>query len=281
MALTDIEKNFLYNYSQQLLQQDMLTNQLFGASRVGQNLRSLVLGEPVRAQTFTNPFEEAISGKLRGDAGAVRQAAKNVGEAASMMGIAEGAMNTITDALRDMEEIAEKVKSGEYDGGAASVQSDYNQLRDKIISTYENTDFNGIYMLDSNRWNTDQIDTNGNVFIQSSQDGGFNITFHAVDDATATYDWIDLDGADLAAAGTTDTQLQILDNLKTEMDIIQDLYQSKVSTLQSQQVNLEGQAQLLDQAAQLRKPSDPNYSLEKLLADLVAQQIGTLVDSSG
>lgn len=281
MALTDLEKTYLYNYSQQLLQQDMLTNQLFGASKVGQNLRSLVLGEPVRAQTFTNPFEEAISGKLRGDAGAIRQAAKNVGEAASMMGIAQEAMSTITDSLREMEEIAEKVKSGEYDGTAASVQSDYNQLRDKIISIYENTDFNGIYMLDSGKWDTDQIDSSGNVYIQSSKDGGFNITFHAVDDATSSYDWTDLDGADLAAAGTTDTQLQILDNLKTEMDIIQDLYDSKVSTLQSQQVSLEGQAQLLDQAAQLRKPSDPNYSLEKLLADLVAQQVGTIVDSSG
>lgn len=281
MALTDIEKSFLFNYSQQLLQQDMLTNQLFGASSVGADLRSLVLGGPVRAETFTNPFEEAISGQLRGDAGSIRQAAKNVGEAASMMGYAEEAMNTITDALRDMEDIAEKVKSGEYDGTSASVQSDYNQLRDKIIGVYENTDFNGIYLLDSAKWGTDQIDANGNVYIQSSEDGGFNITFHAVNNGSASYDWTDLSGADLAAAGTTDTQLQILDNLKSEMDIIEDLYQSKVDTLVSQQTSLEGQAQLLEQAAQFRKPSDPNYSLEQLLADLVSEQIGTIVDSSG
>ena len=163
MALTDIEKVLVYDYSTQLLQQDMLMNQLFGTSKVGQDLRSLVLGESRKATTFTNPFEEAISGTLRADAGATRQASRNVGESASMMGVARTEMAVVVDALSDMENIIDKINTGELDGTSAVVQSDYNALRDKITGTISGADFNGIAVLDSTQWGTSQIDTNGNV----------------------------------------------------------------------------------------------------------------------
>lgn len=281
MALTELEKNFIYDYSKQLLQQDMLTNQLFGSSKVGQDLRSFVLGSPRRATTFTNPFEEAISGTLRADAGSTRQASRNVGEAAAMMGVARTEMSVITDALEDMEDIIDKINNGELDGSSAVVQADYNALRDKITGTISGADFNGIAVLDSTQWNTDQIDANGNVFIQSNKNGGFNITFHSVDDPSSGTNWSDLDGSALGVAGTRATQLGYVQTLRSEMDAILDMYGSKEDSLQSQETALQSQAQILDSAAQLRKPSDPNYSLEKLIADLVARSTGSLFDSSG
>jgi flagellin len=281
MALTDIEKSFIYDYSLQLLQQDMLTNQLFGASGVGRDLRSFVLGGPVRAATFTNPFEEAISGQLRGDAAAVRQASSNVGEAASMMGVARTEMATVMDALNDMEDIIDRIDSGELSGSSTVVQSDFNALRDKITGVISNADFNGIALLDSSQWGTDQIDADGNVYIQSSKSGGFNITFHSVDTPSSGVAWSDLAGADLGDSGDRATQLSYVQSLQSEMSAILDMYEGKEDSLQSQQLHLESQAQLLDQAAQLRKPSDPDYSIEQLLADLVARTTGTLFDDNG
>lgn len=281
MALTDIEKSFIYDYSLQLLQQDMLTNQLFGSSTVGRNLRSLVLGEPVRAATFSNPFEEAISGQLRGDAAAVRQAASNVGEAAAMMGVAQTDMATIMDALNDMEDMIDRINSNELDGTSSVVQSDFDALRDKISGIVSNSDFNGIALLDSSQWGTDQIDANGNVYIQSSKNGGFNITFHSVDTPSSGVAWTDLTGADLGDSGTRATQLGYVQSLQSEMSAIQDMYEGKADSLQSQQISLESQAQLLDQAAQLRKPSDQDYSLEQLLADLIIRGTGTILDGTG
>ena len=279
MALTDIEKNFLYNYSQQLLQQDMLTNQLFGASSVGRDLRSMVLGGPIRATTFTNPFENAMSGTLRADAGSTRQAASNVGEAASMMGIARNDMATIVDALEDMEDIIDKINSGELDESSSVVQADYDALRDKITGIVSNSDYNGIALLDGSQWDTSQIDADGNVHIQSSDSGGFDITFHDIDG----YNWASLQGSELddGAGGDIAAQLATVQSYLSDMEAVLDVYQGKEDSLSSQQLHLESQAQLLDQAAQLRMPSNPNYSLEKLLADLVSQEIGTLVNSSG
>ncbi|BCS87095.1 flagellin [Pseudodesulfovibrio sediminis] len=281
MALSDIEKNFIYSYSSQLLQQDMLTNQLFGSSKVGQDLRSLVLGEQRRATVFTNPFEQAISGTLRADADTTRQASRNVGEAAAMMGVAYTQMATINDALNDMEDIIDQIDSGELDGTSAVVQADYTALRDKITGAISNADYNGIAVLDSSQWDTNQIDADGNVYIQSSGSGGFNITFHSVDDPSNGVNWSDLDGAALGVDGTRATQLGYVQSLQSEMSAIMELYDGKVDSLQSQETSLQGQAQLLDQAAQARMPSDPDYSLEKLLADLILKNTGTLVDSSG
>lgn len=281
MALTDIEKSFIYDYSSRLLERDMLTNQLFAGSAVGRSLRSLVLGEPVRAATFTNPFEEAISGTLRADADATRQAARNVGEAASMMGVARTGMATISTALRDMEEIIDKINSGELDGSSSVVQGDYNALRDKITGIISDTDFNGISMLDSSKWGTEQIDSGGKVFIQSSTGGGFDISFHSVDTPASGVDWADLSGADLGADGTRATQLGYVQTLASEMESIQDMYQNKEDSLSSQELSLQSQAQILDNAAQLRKPSDPGYTLEKLLADLILRDSGTIIDSQG
>jgi flagellin len=281
MALTDIEKSFILDYSSRLLEQDMLTNQLFASSSVGRDLRSLVLGEPVRATTFTNPFEEAISGRLRADAGATRQASRNVGEAASMMGVARTEMATINSALTDMEAIIDKINTGELDGTSAVVQSDYNALRDKITGTISGADFNGIAVLDSSQWGTDQIDANGNVYIQSGKDGGFNITFHSVDTPASGTNWSDLSGADLAAAGTRADQLGFVQSLSSEMDSIQSMYESKEDGLYSQELSLQSEAQILDNAAQMRKPSDPNYSLEQLLADLILRDSGSIIDGIG
>ena len=279
MALTDIEKSLLFNYSQQLLQQDMLTNQLFAGSRVGQDLRSMVLGKSPGATIFTNPFEEAISGTLRTDADVTRQAARNVGEAASMMGVARTSMSTIVDALSSMESIIEDIEAGNLSATSDVVKADYDALRDKITGTISSTDYNGIYMLDSTQWGTDQISSGGQVYIQSSKDGGFNISFHAVDGGSSSSDWSDLSGADLAA--NLAEQKSFVDDLKGWAGSIEDMYGVKEDNLESQQVQLESQAQLLDSAAQMRKPNDPDYSLEKLLADLIIRETGTIYDTNG
>lgn len=281
MALTDIEKNFIYDYSSQLLQRDMLMNQVFGSSQVGQDLRSLVLGEPRRATTFTNPFEEAMSGTLRADAGATRQASRNVGEGAAMMGVARTEMAIITDSLNSMEDIIDKINTGELDGTSTVVQNDYNALRDKITGTISSADYNGISMLDSSQWGTAQIDANGKVFIQANKSGGFNITFHSVNTPSSGVNWSDLDGSVLGDAGTRATQLGFVQSLQSEMSSILEMYGNKEDSLQSDETALQSQAQILDSAAQLRKPSDPSYSLEKLIADLVLRNTGSLYDYSG
>jgi flagellin len=280
MALSDLQKLFVVSTATQLWQQDLLTNAYFQGSAVGANLREMVLGrQPV--QPLTNPYDEAITGRLRADSATIRQAARNVQEASSMVGIAAGAVGTIKTTLEEMEDIAQQIKDGDLTY-SASVATQYNALRDKIVGIVESTLYNGIALLDSGEWGTEQIDASGKVHIQSSlssdpDSGGFDVTFRALD----TIPWsTQLTGTDLGVAGTLQTQLDRLSAYIGDMTTQEELYSQREDGLNYQATALESQADLLDQAVEARRQT-PTLSLEEILIRLLLRGTGTLMDENG
>ena len=179
MALSDLQKLFVVSTATQMWQQDLLMNAYFQGSAVGANLREMVLGrQPVKP--LTNPFDEAITGRLRSDSAAIRRAGKNVQEASAMVGIAAGAVGTIKGVLEEMQSLAQQIKDGVLTY-SADVANQYNSLRDSIAPIIEGTYHNCIAVLDKSQWGTDQISSDGKVHIQSipstAGGGGFDVVF--------------------------------------------------------------------------------------------------------
>ena len=275
MALSDLQQLFVYYTASQMWQQDLLTNVYFQGSSVGANLRSMLLGQqPV--QPLTNPFDEAMTGRLRADSAAMRQNAANVREASSMVGVAAEAVGTIKTTLEEMQALAQGIKDGTLTY-SADIAAEYETLDDRITSIIESTQYNGISLLDKTKWGTDQISASGNVHIQALPDGGFDVTFRDV----STVDWEgDLIGTDLGAAGTLQTQLDTLSGYIGDMTTLGDTYAKRASGLDYQATALESQADLLDQAVTARRQT-PKTSLEEILLDLLLRDSGTLVDETG
>jgi flagellin len=276
MALTDLQRLMVYDTANQLWQQDLLMSAYFQGSTVGANLRSMILGsQPV--QPLTNPFDEAITGKLRADSATIRQNARNVSEAASMMGVATEAVGTIKSTLEEMQALAQKVDEGDLTY-STTVGDEYDALRGKIVSIVENTQYNGISLLDSRKWGTSQIDGDGNVHIQAFLDDGFDVTFHALDDEG----WGDLQGTQLDedGGGNLEGQLLTLSTFIGDMTTVEDIYSNRQGGLEYQAAALENQADLMDQAVEARRQT-PTLSLEQILLDLLSRDSGTIVDASG
>lgn len=275
MALSDLQQLFVYYTASQMWQQDLLTNVYFQGSSVGANLRSMLLGQqPV--QPLTNPFDEAMTGRLRADSAAMRQNAANVREASSMVGVAAEAVGTIKTTLEEMQALAQGIKDGTLTY-SADIAAEYETLDDRITSIIESTQYNGISLLDKTKWGTDQISASGNVHIQALPDGGFDVTFRDV----GAVDWEgDLIGTDLGAAGTLQTQLDTLSGYIGDMTTLGDTYAKRASGLDYQATALESQADLLDQAVTARRQT-PKTSLEEILLDLLLRDSGTLVDETG
>lgn len=276
MALTDLERLFVYTTANQIWQQDLLMNAYFQGSSVGANLREMMLGRPA-VKPLTNPYDAAMTGRLRADSATIRQAARNVQEASSMVGTAAEAVGQIRTVLEEMQDIATRVKEGDL-AYSASVAADYDALRDKITGIIESTQYNGISLLDSDAWGTEQIDAGGNVFIQSTlrgADGGFNVTFRPLD----TVNWSALDGTDLEddPSGELQDQLDTLSGYIGDMSTQEELYSQREDGLTSQAVSLESQADLLDQAVEARRQT-PTLSLEEILVRLLLRDTGTLLD---
>jgi flagellin len=206
-----------------------------------------VLGrQPVKP--LTDPYDEAITGRLRADSATIRQGARNVKEAAAMVGIAAEATGTIRSTLEEMQSIATKIKEGDLVWNT-TIRDEYNSLRDKITSIVESTMYNDIALLDSAQWGTSQIDSGGAVYVQSFLNGGFDVTFKALDSPIPP--WSDLQGASL----------------------------NNATGLEYQAATLESQADLLDQAVEARRQT-PTLSLEEILLRLLMRDTGTLFDAN-
>ncbi|MDQ7830923.1 MAG: hypothetical protein RDU30_04265 [Desulfovibrionaceae bacterium] len=274
MALSELERYLLYQSSSQLLQQDLITNALFQGGEVGKNLRSLLFSQNT-LPALSNPYDEAITGTLRADSRAVQQNSKNVSEASSMMGIAKEGTAGIQTALDAMSQMIDDINSGKLSGSSATVQDNYKNLKNEILGYISNTEFNGIYMLDSSKWGTEQIDNNGSVYIQAFKDGGFNINFTAVDDL----DFNDLDATKLANTTDRNAQKALLDNLSASMESIHSSYASRETGLNQQAAQLESQSLILAKAAENRRQS-PTKSLESIILDFVTNVNGALLNES-
>ncbi len=86
----------------------------------------------------------AIGARLNADAQALKQAAVNSGQAASMVQIAEGAMGRIGDILVRMKSLSIQAGSGQISSTErAMLDTEYTQLRDEIDRIAGDTQFNG------------------------------------------------------------------------------------------------------------------------------------------
>jgi len=277
MALSDLQKLFVVSTSTQMWQQDLLMNAYFQGSAVGANLREMILGQqPVKP--LTNPFDEAITGRLRSDSAAIRRAGKNVLEASSMVGVAAQATGSIKSILEEMQSLAQQVKDGELTY-SADIANQYNALRDSIKPIIEGTYHNGIALLDKAQWDTDQISADGKVHIQSlasaAGGGGFDVVFQEVDKAGLAA----LSGGNLEdnPAGSLQTELDTLSTHIGDMTTLEDIYSQREDGLTYQAAALNSQSDLLDQAVEARRQT-PTLSLEEILIRLLMRDTGTLVD---
>ena len=270
MALSDYERSILIDTSMQLMQQSLLTNALFQAGPVGQSLRDMILA-PRNVQPLTNPFDEAITGTLRADVRATLQNADNVTEAASMVGIANESVATIKSNLEEMQAIIESITTTP----TAAQTSTYNSLKDQIVSLISQTEYNGISLLDGTKWGTDQIDSNGNVYIQAYKNGGFNLNFQDFNALNFT----ELTSANLNNSTDRATELARVTDKLGSTTIINDIYTNRQSGLEYQAENLKGQSELLEQAVEARR-QQPTTSTEDILLNLLLRDTGSLLDTS-
>ncbi len=272
MSLTTSESSLIYNLSLQLIQQSILSSIISQGGISGQTLSDLVLQQST-SYTRSNPFDEAITGTLRSDAAAVKQNSRNVSEASYMMGIAKEGVAGIQTSLDDMKQIIDDINSGTLSGSSAVVQQNYLNLKNQILGYISNTEYNGIYMLDSSKWGTEQIDSNGNVYIQSFKNGGFNASFY---DASGL-DFASLDQSVLGNAAGRNAQNALLDSLSSSS--MYDMYESRELSYESQAAQLYSQSNLLSQAAETRR-QNPTQTLESLILNWATQVTGSLFDQS-
>lgn len=263
----------LMEYSLQLLQQDMLTNSLFMGGPVGRSLRDLMFPE-TQSLKFTDPTAAALSGRLRADAGMLRQASNNVFEAESVMDLASESTTTLKDAFTRMKELANGVATGTMT--YASVQAEYNSLASQITQTIASASYNGIALQDGTAWAADdRVTVSGGSGIIKIQSGTSSFDL-------ALYDFSSFKNAfnstQINTVGKAAAMVNTLSGHITTVDTVASNYAERSTLLDGQATSLAAQAEIMETAARTREKSSDGRTLEELVLDHLLRETGTITD---
>lgn len=119
-----------------------------------------------------DPAGLAISEKMRAEINGMNQAARNVQDAASLVQTADGAMSQMHAILQRMSSLANQSATGTYtDEQRAAMDVEYQQLVAELQDITEDTNFNGIKLLDGSL-----SEENGGIVIQAGAQEGQTMT---------------------------------------------------------------------------------------------------------
>jgi len=114
----------------------------------------------------------SISEKMRAQIKSLNQAQRNAMDGVSLVQTAEGAMSEVSDMLTRMKELAVQASNGTYNASdLASLDKEYQALKNAISDIATNTKFNGITLLNSN----------GTIDIQTGDASGVKVTISLQD----------------------------------------------------------------------------------------------------
>ena len=115
----------------------------------------------------------AISEGLRSDIRALRQAVRNSNDGISLVNITEGALNEQGSMLIRLRELASQAATGTTGSTErATIQLEFNSLRNEIDRITETTEFNGQKLIDGSL--SSSITSTSQVFIQVGIDNSAN-----------------------------------------------------------------------------------------------------------
>jgi len=171
----------------------------------------------------------SIAAKLRARVGGQAQAIRNVGDAKSIMNVAEGGLNTIQDMLQQMKE---KVVQGANDSNGAeerkAIRTELKALSDEVQTTLDETSFNG------NKLFTDDADGTEFTFQVNAEKGDtFDVNIDRLSNESLSID---------SGAATVEGKM-----VGTDIDVLTDDVENITSaTLQESEFSIELSAVTFD-----------------------------------
>ena len=232
-----------------------------------------------RQKTGRQISAEAITGRIRSDAGMLRQASRNAGEGADIAKTANAATSSLLTSLGQMRDLAATMASTGVN--APGAVDSYNALAAGIQNTINTTAYNGISLMNKNKWPGDDrltVSSDGTTASLPIQVGtssrplvltDFSGILSGVGDGATALD---------NAASAQDAANQLSGIISTVQ--MQDrTYAAMASSFASESKSIKRQSKLLDETAARNIPGPQTDPLLKLLYNLLSNQ-GNVLDSA-
>jgi flagellin len=174
---------------------------LFNATRrVQKSMERLSSGLRIN-RAADDPAGLAISERLKSQIAALAVANRNAADGVSLVQVAEGALDTVSDLLIRMKELTVQSQNGTMsDQQRSYLDAEFQALGEEITRIAVATEFNGITLLDG---------TSGSLGIQVGIGAGDTVAIDLTTDASGA--GLGIDGADILTAGGAAGASDLLD----------------------------------------------------------------------
>jgi flagellin len=174
----------------------------------------------------------AISENLRGLIRGYRQANRNANDGVSLVQVAEGSLNEVSNMLIRLRELGVQASSDTIgDTERKFLDVEYQQLKSEVQRITDSTSFNGFDLLNGTGGVIDiQVGVHNNPFLD-------RISFNA-SAANATLESLGMTAETLATKESSQTSLSVIDNAMTSVNAIRANFGALQNRLQSTSQNL-------------------------------------------
>ena len=180
----------------------------------------------------------AVAETLRSQSRSFAVAARNANDGISMIGVAEGSMQVVTDNLVRMRELAEQSGSGTLnDNQRSALQTEFKNLQDEIDRIVDTTKFNGINVVSATGSTIDfqvGVDSGSNNVISLSS---VNVHSSALGVGSSTAA-VSTQAAAQAALTSLDSAISSLAQTRGTFGALENRLQTTISNIQNAMENL-------------------------------------------
>ena len=212
-----------------------------------------------------------ISEALRSDIRALRQAVRNSNDGIALINVAEGALNEQSSILIRLRELASQAATGTVGSTErATIQLEFNALRNEIDRISATTQFNGQGLVDGSLAST--VSSANQVLIQVGIDSGVNSRINLNEQINLTAVTSSSLGIDTLSVTAAAEALTTLDTINTAISEVTQA-RGQVGAVQNRLTRSVGNLSVSIENLQAAESSIRDADIAKEIADLTRNQI--------
>ena len=212
-----------------------------------------------------------ISEALRSDIRALRQAVRNSNDGIALINVAEGALNEQSSILIRLRELASQAATGTVGSTErATIQLEFNALRNEIDRISATTQFNGQGLVDGSLAST--VSSANQVLIQVGIDSGSNSRINLNEQINLTAVTSSSLGIDTLSVTAAAQALTTLDTINTAISQVTQA-RGQVGAVQNRLTRSVGNLSVSIENLQAAESSIRDADIAKEIADLTRNQI--------
>ena len=212
-----------------------------------------------------------ISEALRSDIRGLRQAVRNANDGIALINVAEGALNEQSSILIRLRELASQAATGTVGSTErATIQLEFNALRNEIDRISATTQFNGQGLVDGSLAST--VSSANQVLIQVGIDSGANSRINLNEQINLTAVTSSSLGIDTLSVTAAAEALTTLDTINTAISKVTQA-RGQVGAVQNRLTRSVGNLSVSIENLQAAESSIRDADIAKEIADLTRNQI--------